>query len=46
MLPVARLRAFATWQPSESYSVRDQKPLTGGVAPLSKCSVYLFAPSS
>src|ERR1700760_928330 len=46
LLTAKRFSGFATWKPSESYSVTDQNALTGGVAPLSKCSTYLPAPSS
>src|SRR5262249_50013944 len=47
-LTVNLLSMFGTnHQPwSISYMVIDQKPLTGGVAPLAKLSVYLFSPVS
>src|SRR5262245_38019741 len=47
-LTVKRLSGLGTnHQPwSISYMVIDQKPLTGGVWPLGKVSVYLFAPVS
>src|SRR5215471_10946930 len=46
LLTANRLSGFPTWKPSGSYSVTDQKAYAGGVSPLSKWSVYLFAPSS
>src|SRR5688500_11447320 len=33
LLTAKRLRLFATWKPSASYSVIDQKAFTGGVWP-------------
>src|SRR5215207_8344552 len=46
LLTAKRLRLLPTWKPSASYSVIDQKALTGGVLPLSKRTTYLLEPSS
>src|SRR5262245_10768710 len=46
LLTANRFKVFATWNPSMSYSVMDQKACAGGRVALSKWMAYLLVPSS
>src|SRR5580704_5724921 len=45
-LRVYRLSGLGTKKYAASYIVRDQKPLTGGICPLSKCNTYFLEAAS